>query len=152
MISYKVAKKREEKYSLDVNIGCYMYFFEHKSKHYCIDATAETDRLGRLFNHSKVAGNCHTKLFEMNSRPYLILVASWNIDKGEELMYDYGDRNKISLESHPWLAQWDVLSFFRFVSCKSLLFLAKLLYISVKCFIYIFFLFILIFYCKNLKQ
>jgi len=105
MISYKVAKKREEKYSLDVNIGCYMYFFEHKSKHYCIDATAETDRLGRLFNHSKVAGNCHTKLFEMNSRPYLILVASRNIDKGEELMYDYGDRNKISLESHPWLAQ-----------------------------------------------
>lgn len=104
MISYKAAKKREEKYATDTSIGCYMYFFEHKSKQYCIDATAETDRLGRLFNHSKLEGNCHTKLFEMNSRPYLILVASRNIECGEELMYDYGDRNKTSLASHPWLA------------------------------------------------
>ena len=104
MITHKSAKKREELYSHDSAIGCYMYFFEHKSKQYCIDATAETTRMGRLFNHSKLEGNCHTKLFEMNSRPYLILVASRNIEKGEELMYDYGDRNKISLESHPWLA------------------------------------------------
>lgn len=104
MITYKQAKKREEIYGLDPSIGCYMYFFEHKSKQYCIDATAETNRLGRLFNHSKLENNCHTKLFEMNSRPYLILVASRNIEKGEELMYDYGDRNKMSLESHPWLA------------------------------------------------
>jgi len=103
MISYKLAKKREELYAHDSSIGCYMYFFEHKSKQYCIDATAETNRLGRLFNHSKLEGNCHTKLFEMSARPYLILVASRNIEKGEELMYDYGDRNKMSLESHPWL-------------------------------------------------
>lgn len=103
MITYKQAKKREELYAQDTQIGCYMYFFEHKSKSYCIDATAETSRLGRLFNHSKHEGNCHTKLFEMNSQPYLILVASRNIKCGEEMMYDYGDRNKISLESHPWL-------------------------------------------------
>ena len=80
-------------------------FFEHKSKQYCIDATAETSRLGRLFNHSKTGGNCHTKLFEMNSKPYLILVASRDIDHGEELTYDYGERNKVAIESHPWLAQ-----------------------------------------------
>lgn len=104
MISYKLAKKREEMYSRDASIGCYMYFFEHKSKQYCIDATAETERLGRLFNHSKLEGNCHTKLFEMNSRPYLILVASRNIELGEELMYDYGERNQQAIESHPWLA------------------------------------------------
>jgi histone-lysine N-methyltransferase SETD8 len=103
-ISYKVAKKREEIYAADKSIGCYMYFFEYKSKQYCVDATAETDRLGRLFNHSKLGGNCHTKIFEINSRPHLIIVASRNIEVGEELMYDYGDRNKCSLESHPWLA------------------------------------------------
>lgn len=103
MISYKQAKKREEMYAQDSKIGCYMYFFEYKSKQYCIDATAETERLGRLLNHSKLENNCHTKLFEMNSRPYLILVASRNIKRGEEMMYDYGDRNKVSLESHPWL-------------------------------------------------
>lgn len=105
MVSYKVAKKREEKYSADANIGCYMYFFEHKSKQYCVDATAETDRFGRLFNHSKLGGNCCTKIFEMNAKPFLILCAARDIQAGEELTYDYGDRNKSSLESHPWLAQ-----------------------------------------------
>lgn len=105
IISYKAAKKREELYAADSSIGCYMYFFEHKSKQYCIDATAETDRLGRLFNHSKLGGNCHTKLFEMNQKPYLILVASRDIEIGEELTYDYGERNKVAIESHPWLAQ-----------------------------------------------
>jgi SET domain-containing protein len=105
MISYQMAKKREEMYSQDSSIGCYMYFFEYKSKSYCIDATAESNRLGRLLNHSKLGGNCHTKLFEINSKPHLILVASRDIEPGEEMTYDYGDRNKISLESHPWLAE-----------------------------------------------
>ena len=105
IISYKVAKKREELYAADPSIGCYMYFFEYKSKQYCIDATAETNRLGRLFNHSKTGGNCHTKLFEMNAKPYLILIASRDIKCGEELTYDYGERNRVAIESHPWLAQ-----------------------------------------------
>lgn len=105
MITYARAKEREAKYALDPSIGCYMYFFEHKTKSWCIDATAETNRLGRLLNHSKLGGNCHTKLFEINSKPYLILVASRDIRPGEELTYDYGDRNKMSLQSHPWLAE-----------------------------------------------
>lgn len=105
MISYQLAKKREEAYGQDPSIGCYMYFFDYKSKIYCIDATAESERLGRLLNHSKTDGNCQTKLFEMNSRPYLILVAARDIRPGEEMLYDYGDRNKVSIESHPWLAK-----------------------------------------------
>jgi len=27
-----------------------------------------------------------------------------DIEPGEELLYDYGDRSKESLEAHPWLA------------------------------------------------
>ena len=105
MISYQLAKKREEMYAQDTSIGCYMYFFEYKSKIYCIDATAETERLGRLLNHSKTDGNCRTQLFEINSKPHLILVAARDIKPGEEMLYDYGDRNKNSIESHPWLAK-----------------------------------------------
>lgn len=105
IISYQLAKEREQKYARDETIGCYMYFFEHKSKSYCIDATAETSRLGRLLNHSKLGGNCYTKLFEVNSKPHLILCASKDIRTGQELTYDYGDRNKVSLESHPWLKE-----------------------------------------------
>jgi histone-lysine N-methyltransferase SETD8 len=105
MISYQDAKKREEKYAADPSIGCYMFFFEYKSKSYCIDATSESGRLGRLLNHSKTEFNCMTKLFEINSKPHLILVAARDIKPGEEMTYDYGDRNKDSLESHPWLAE-----------------------------------------------
>lgn len=105
IISYQQTKKREEMYIKDANIGCYMYFFEHKSNSYCIDATAESSRLGRLLNHSKFAGNCHTKLFEIDARPHLILIASRDIKPGEEMTYDYGDRNKASIEHYPWLAK-----------------------------------------------
>ena len=103
LISYQEAKKREKKYSEDSAIGCYMYFFEFKSKKYCIDATAESGRLGRLLNHSKTSNNCHTKLYEINSKPVLAILASRDIEVDEELTYDYGDRSKFTLEAHPWL-------------------------------------------------
>ena len=68
-----------------------------------MDATAESGKLGRLLNHSK-AGNCKTRVVGVGDRPYLILVAARDIKEGEELQYDYGDRSKSSIESHPWLA------------------------------------------------
>lgn len=105
MVSYQVAKKREELYAQDTSVGCYMYFFEYKTKIWCIDATEETERLGRLLNHSKTGGNCRTQLIEIDSKPHLILVAARDINPGEEMLYDYGDRNKSSIQSHPWLAK-----------------------------------------------
>lgn len=70
-----------------------------------VDATRETGRMGRLINHSK-NGNCQTKLHDINGVPHLILVASRNIEAGEELLYDYGDRSKASIAAHPWLKYW----------------------------------------------
>lgn len=61
--------------------------------------------MGRLINHSKT-GNCQTKLHDINGVPHLILVASRDIDEGEELLYDYGDRSKASIAAHPWLKYW----------------------------------------------
>lgn len=72
-------------------------------KHYfSIDATAETGRLGRLVNHSR-NGNLSTKAVWVDG-PRLVLLAAQDISPGEELMYDYGDRSKESLQNHPWLA------------------------------------------------
>ncbi|KAJ7309759.1 hypothetical protein JRQ81_007825 [Phrynocephalus forsythii] len=102
LIEITDAKKREAAYAQDPSAGCYMYYFQYLSKTYCVDATKETDRLGRLINHSK-CGNCQTKLHDINGVPHLILVASRDIKAGEELLYDYGDRSKASLEAHPWL-------------------------------------------------
>lgn len=102
LIEITDAKKREAVYAQDPSTGCYMYYFQYLSKTYCVDATKETNRLGRLINHSK-CGNCQTKLHDINGVPHLILVASRDIKVGEELLYDYGDRSKASLEAHPWL-------------------------------------------------
>ncbi|XP_073442214.1 N-lysine methyltransferase KMT5A isoform X2 [Dendrobates tinctorius] len=96
------AKRREALYAQDSATGCYMYYFQYLNKTYCVDATKETNRLGRLINHSKT-GNCHTKLHDINNIPHLILIASRDIKAGEELLYDYGDRSKSSIEAHPWL-------------------------------------------------
>uniref|UniRef100_A0A1A7WLB2 [histone H4]-lysine(20) N-methyltransferase n=1 Tax=Iconisemion striatum TaxID=60296 RepID=A0A1A7WLB2_9TELE len=96
------AKKREAEYSQNPSTGCYMYYFQYLCKTYCVDATKETGRMGRLINHSK-NGNCQTKLHDINGIPHLILVASRDIDDGEELLYDYGDRSKASIAAHPWL-------------------------------------------------
>lgn len=67
-----------------------------------VDATRETNRLGRLINHSK-CGNCQTKLHDIDGVPHLILIASRDIEAGEELLYDYGDRSRASIEAYPWL-------------------------------------------------
>lgn len=104
LINTTKAKEREADYLKDPSIGCYMYYFQFKNKQYCIDATAESGRLGRLLNHSTKTNNCCTKLVEFKGKPHLIIVAATDIQEGEELLYDYGDRNKESLQAHPWLA------------------------------------------------
>lgn len=103
LIDFQEAKEREAEYELSPEIGSYMYFFEFKNTKYCVDATKETNRLGRLLNHSKTNNNVHTKIFPIKDIPHLILCASRDIEVGEELLYDYGDRSKKSAEHHPWL-------------------------------------------------
>lgn len=71
---------------------------------FSIDATAETDRLGRLLNHSR-NGNLCPKTIEVNDIPRIVMIAKVDIQSGTELTYDYGDRSKKSLMYHPWLAQ-----------------------------------------------
>uniref|UniRef100_A0AAY4DXN9 [histone H4]-lysine(20) N-methyltransferase n=2 Tax=Denticeps clupeoides TaxID=299321 RepID=A0AAY4DXN9_9TELE len=102
LVQMAEAKSREATYSKDPATGCYMYYFQYLGKTYCVDATMETDRLGRLVNHSK-SGNLQTKLHDVGGVPHLILVASRDIQKGEELLYDYGDRSKEAIMAHPWL-------------------------------------------------
>ncbi|CAF0768320.1 unnamed protein product [Didymodactylos carnosus] len=103
LISYQQAKQRELTYGLNCRIGCYMYYFKHGEKVYCVDATDETNRLGRLINHSRKGCNCQAKVLVIKDQPRLILIASRDINVGEELLYDYGERRKDILDSFPWL-------------------------------------------------
>lgn len=97
------ALQREERYAQDESLGSYMYYFQFREKKYCIDATKESGRLGRLLNHSR-NGNCKTKVVDFWGNPYLVLVAARDIVCGEELEYDYGERNKAVIAANPWLA------------------------------------------------
>ena len=45
-----------------------------------------------------------TKVVMIKEVPRLMLIAKQNIETGEEILYDYGDRSKESLKAHPWLA------------------------------------------------
>uniref|UniRef100_A0A1B6CKF3 [histone H4]-lysine(20) N-methyltransferase n=1 Tax=Clastoptera arizonana TaxID=38151 RepID=A0A1B6CKF3_9HEMI len=103
LINIEEAREREQFYAQDQNTGCYMYYFKHHNIQYCIDATPESDRLGRLVNHSR-NGNLLTKTVVIKNKPHLVLLAKDNIQLGEEVTYDYGDRSKQSLIHHPWLA------------------------------------------------
>lgn len=103
LIDQVTAKKREKMYAQDQNTGCYMYYFQHRNHQYCVDATAETDKLGRLVNHSR-NGNLIARVVEVGSTPHLVLTAKENIPVGVEITYDYGDRSRESIRHHPWLA------------------------------------------------
>lgn len=103
LIDMAEAKLREQEYAEDDNTGCYMYYFKHQNVQHCIDATAESGKLGRLVNHSR-NGNLMTKTVLVNRVPHLVLLAKEDIPEGVEVTYDYGDRSKESLQHHPWLA------------------------------------------------
>lgn len=103
LIDMAEAKLREQEYAEDDSTGCYMYYFKHQNVQHCIDATAESGKLGRLVNHSR-NGNLMTKTVLVNDLPHLVLLAKEDIPEGVEVTYDYGDRSKEALQHHPWLA------------------------------------------------
>ncbi|CAG9538053.1 unnamed protein product [Cercopithifilaria johnstoni] len=103
IIDLRLARIREREYAKDDSIGSFMYFFKYQNKQYCVDATDETPYKGRLINHSVVRPNLKTKVIELNGSKHLILIAKRDIDIGEELLYDYGDRTPCTVAENPWL-------------------------------------------------
>lgn len=83
--------------------GSYMFYFNCNNKCYCLDATEPTNRLGRLVNHSRRKPNCKMEIFVHQNKPYLILTAIRDIEKNEEILYDYGERNRKAILANPWL-------------------------------------------------
>ena len=98
----------EMDYMNDASIGSYMFFFSFDGEKYCVDATEETGKLGRLINHSRKNANVAPKVVGITnpdgeSLPHLMLLAKRDINKGEELLYDYKDRRKASIKAFPFL-------------------------------------------------
>ena len=83
--------------------ACFMMFDSMFIFFFSVDATKDNGCMGRLLNHSKTKANVVTKLFEIDSLPYLALLAKRDISVGEELVYDYGDRSTKAVQLFPWL-------------------------------------------------
>merc|ERR1719510_453479 len=105
LIQMDVASQRESEYAFECNAGSFMLYFMVGNRHFCVDATEDSGRYGRLVNHSKKNANIfpHTKVAEEEGKPRVIFVATRDICKGEELLFDYNDRRKRSLNAHSWL-------------------------------------------------
>ena len=83
-----------------------IFFFLCSDKSWCVDATDETERLGRLINHSRKAANLVTKIIvDEDKKLRLCLLASRDIAAGEELLFNYGDRSPLSIAGNPWLVE-----------------------------------------------
>lgn len=102
LIDRREAERRDEIYEVDRK-GSYMFYFNWSNKCYCLDATEPTYRLGRLVNHSRKRPNCKMEIFPHTEKPYLILTAIRDIEPNEEILYDYGERNKTAIKANPWL-------------------------------------------------
>jgi histone-lysine N-methyltransferase SETD8 len=99
------ASNMENSYSLDVSKGCFMFYFLYNKKQYCLDATEESGRYGRLINHSRKRPTCYPKVVTVNGTPRLIFRAKSDLMPGQEVQYDYGDRSAKSILAFPWLAE-----------------------------------------------
>lgn len=45
----------------------------------------------------------HFKVIDFDKEFNLILIANRDIEVGEELLYDYGDRTPLTVSNNPWL-------------------------------------------------
>ena len=96
-------ESRERLSNLTEKQGCYILDFEGGRKSFSLDATKNDGRKGRLVNHS-CTPNCKAEIRIIDNVQRVVLFAKQTIVIGEEITYDYGDRDKESLEANPWLA------------------------------------------------
>jgi histone-lysine N-methyltransferase SETD8 len=94
LLSREDGEKREAEYKEKGESMSYLYFFTDGNKEWCVDATEEDENLGygRLFNHSRLNPNMVTRIVTIGNEPHIAFFALRDIKKGEEMLFDYGDR------------------------------------------------------------
>ena len=104
LCSFSEYRRRHAKYN-QTGKGSYILEFKFREKRWAIDATENNNSFGRLINHSREKSNIKPTVGSNNGQPYIYFVAISDILKDEELLYDYGDHDKNSLQSFPWLKE-----------------------------------------------
>ena len=69
-----------------------------------MDATKESGGYGRIINHSRKKPNCMPKVMtDDKGKPRLVFLAKKDIPQNTELLFDYNDRSRQSVQAYPWL-------------------------------------------------
>jgi histone-lysine N-methyltransferase SETD8 len=85
--------------------GSFIMTFQDDRHWHAIDATAERPEYGlaRYINHSARRGNLRLCCIVIGGIPRVAMLAKREIRDGEELLFDYGDREQSVLKNNPWL-------------------------------------------------
>ena len=102
--TYKQLHKTKQEYMLS-GAGSYILEFKFQENWWGIDATKDDGSMGCLINHSKKLQNIKPVLKVKEGKPLINFIALRDIDKDEELLYDYFDNSKVSKVNFPWLTQ-----------------------------------------------
>ncbi|OEH78141.1 set domain-containing protein [Cyclospora cayetanensis] len=105
LCSEREARERDIRYDRSKS---FMFYFKYKERQMSIDATEERLEFGpaRLINHSRKNPNLKPKAEALDGDSNdlrLFFVALRDIDEGEELLVDYGERDPEALKQNPWL-------------------------------------------------
>ena len=88
--------------------SCYMFWFQWRARWMCVDATdPQLSNCTRYINHSRQQANLRPVLMrsDEDGRPIIAFKATRDIDAGEELLFDYGDRRRCAVRHNPWLRE-----------------------------------------------
>ncbi|KAA0150702.1 hypothetical protein FNF27_03113 [Cafeteria roenbergensis] len=87
--------------------GSFILLFQDEGHWHAVDATAERPEYGlaRYINHSARRANLRLWCVVVGGVPRISMLAKHDIREGDELLFDYGDREKSVLKHNPWLQQ-----------------------------------------------
>ena len=80
LLSKLEGTQRMKGYALEGK-GNYMFFFQHNNESFCIDATQESSRLGRLINHSRKNANLEPVALEFQGKATLVFSSCYPLPR-----------------------------------------------------------------------
>lgn len=107
LIRGKRAAEARESQRNENDMPGYMMFFQWRKATWAIDAT-DSAHISRFINHSRRHANLVPVLLkdpDNPNQPVIFFKATRRIARGEELLFDYGDRSPESVEGCPWLLE-----------------------------------------------
>ena len=101
LVSGSRAIELEKEYAADKSLGSYLFYFDKLE--WCLDATIDNGRFGRLVNHSKKRPNLKPIKHVHNNKPRIMFKAITDIEEGSELLYDYAETSRATIAALPWM-------------------------------------------------